>query len=128
MSWGFFQSAEPAFLESDVAQQETITGEATPELKEPSGPRLKKDWRFYGGMSALGLACVLPLFGLAVPWLGLATGWAVTLTAGLVAGGPEVFLLIAAALLGKETMHYFLSAAKRGLVELVSFKPAHKEA
>lgn len=128
MSWGFFQSAEPAFLESDVAQQETTTGEATPERNEPSGPQLKKDWRFYSGMSALGLACVLPLFGLAVPWLGLPTAWSVALTAGLVAGGPEVLLLIAAAILGKETMHYFLSAAKRWLVDLVSFKPVAKGA
>ena len=74
-------------------------------------------------MAALGLACVLPLFGLAVPWLGLPTAWTVALTVAFIGGGPEVLLLLAAALLGKETIYYFLTAAKRWLIELVSFKP-----
>ena len=128
MSWGFFQSPEPTFIESDTAQEEAATTAATSTGREPgaSAPELKKDWRFCSGMAALGLACVMPLFGLAVPWLGLSTAWTVALTAAFIGGGPEVLLLLAAVLLGKETMHYFLVAAKCWLVELVSFKPVAK--
>jgi hypothetical protein len=76
---------------------------------------LKKDWRFYTGIAALVLALVLPLLGLAVPLLGLPTAVSAVLIGGLVAGGPEVMLVLAAAFLGKETLHVFFFQTMRAL-------------
>lgn len=76
-------------------------------------PTLTKDWRFYGGMLALALSLILPLLALAVPLLGLSTAASAALIGGLVAGGPEVLILLAAALLGKETLHYFTQRIKQ---------------
>jgi hypothetical protein len=89
-------------------------------------PLLRKDWRFYTGMAALLLALVLPLFGLAVPWLGLPTAVSAVLIGGLVAGGPEVLMVMAAALLGKETLHVFLYQAKRALGRALLVSPVSK--
>jgi hypothetical protein len=69
-------------------------------------------WRFYGGMAALALSCVLLLFAVAVPWLGLPVAHSAVLAGALVAGGPEVLCLLAIALLGKETFNYFTHKAK----------------
>lgn len=76
-------------------------------------PPLTKDWRFHAGLLALVLSLVLPLLALAVPLLGLSTGASAALIGGLVAGGPEVLILLAAALLGKETLHYFTHRIKQ---------------
>jgi hypothetical protein len=94
----------------------------------PNGqpPVLKKDWRFYAGMTALGLALVLPLLGLAVPLLGLPAAVSAVLVGGLVAGGPEVLMVLAAALLGKETLHAFLHQAKRALGRALLVTPVSK--
>lgn len=94
----------------------------TAEASQPSAPQLNKNWRYYTGMTALVLAAIAPLFSFAAPLLGLPTAWAVTVAAGCIAGGPEVLLLAAAALLGKETVHYFTAAAKNWLVSLFSQK------
>lgn len=91
---------------------------------QPATPELKKDWRFYSGMGALVLAGILPLFSLALPALGLPTAWTAALVAVFIAGGPEVLMLVAAALMGKETMHYFLAMAKRKFLQVVAWKPA----
>src|SRR5262249_4033178 len=87
---------------------------------QPALPKLNKGWRFYIGMTALALAVFMPLLGFGVPLLGLPAAWAVTAVAVCVAGGPEVLLLVAATLLGKETMHYFLVAAKNWFLRLFS--------
>jgi len=78
---------------------------------------LKKDWRFYTGLTVLVLALLVPLLALGVPFLGLSTGVSTVLIGGLVAGGPEVLVLVAAALLGKEVLHYFTQRLKRLLWE-----------
>lgn len=76
-------------------------------------PTLTKDWRFYAGVLALVLSLVLPVLALMVPLLGLSTGASAALIGGLVAGGPEVLILLSAALLGKETLHYFTHRIKQ---------------
>jgi hypothetical protein len=91
-----------------------------------SPPLLKKDWRFFTGIAALLLAMVLPLFGLAVPLLGLSTAGSALLIGGLVAGGPELLLVLAAALLGKDTLRAFLHRAKRALSWGLSGAPGSK--
>jgi len=87
---------------------------------------LKKDWRFYAGMAALLLALGLPLLGFAVPLFGLPTAVSAVLIGGLVAGGPEVLMVLAAALLGKETLHAFLYLAKRALGRALLVTPVSK--
>jgi hypothetical protein len=44
----------------------------------------------------------------------------------LVAGGPEVLILVAAALLGKDTLHYFIYRAKRLFWDVVLIKPVSR--
>jgi hypothetical protein len=128
--WGFYQSAEAACLESSPVNGEIKTRVTVIECQQPTaaGPDLKKDWRFYSGMAALILAGVLPLFSMLVPLLGLPTAWAVTLVACFIGGGPEVLLLVAAALLGKETVHHFLTATKNWAFRVLSIRPAASQA
>jgi hypothetical protein len=94
-----------------------MTAQGGPALAqdEPKPPTLKKDWRFYTGIGALALSCVLPLLAVAVPWLGLPTAHSVVLAGALVAGGPEVLCLVAVALLGKQTFQYLTHMTKRVL-------------
>jgi hypothetical protein len=99
------------------------TGPAPDETKPPT---LKKGWRFYSGMAALGLSCILPLGAVAVPWLGLPAAHSVVLAGALVAGGPEVLCVIAIALLGKETFQYFMHKAKAALRRAVGDRPVSK--
>jgi hypothetical protein len=101
-------------LQASAANAERSEVETAPA----ANPKLNKNWRFYSGITALVLAAVAPLGSLLVPFLGLPTAWAVTVAAGCIAGLPEVLLLAAAALLGKETMHYFLAAAKNWFLGL----------
>jgi sterol desaturase/sphingolipid hydroxylase (fatty acid hydroxylase superfamily) len=70
-------------------------------------PALKKDWRFYAGVTAMVLAVVMPLCVLAVPMLGLSTTQSALLAGVLLAGGPEMLCILAVALLGKDTFCYF---------------------
>jgi hypothetical protein len=99
---------------------------ADPSTPADQPPTLKKDGRYYAGMSALALSVVLPLLGLCVPLLGLPVGISAVLIGGMVAGGPEVLILLAAALLGKDTLHYYLGKFKRTLRDAVIVKPVSK--
>ena len=89
-------------------------------------PVLQKDWRFYTGLTALALALVLPLLAFAVPFLGLSTAVSAALVGGLIAGGPEVMFLLAAALLGKNVLHYYLSRLKQLFWKPAVVKPVSK--
>ena len=89
-------------------------------------PALKKDWRFYAGMTALVLSVVMPLGALIVPLLGLPAAQAALLAGLLVAGAPEVLCILAIALLGKETFQYFTHWAMRALRRAVIDTPASK--
>jgi hypothetical protein len=99
-----------------------MSSEGTPRPATP-GPSLQKDWRLYAGITALILSCVMPLVGLAVPFLGLPVAWSAVLVGVLLAGGPEVLIVVAAILLGKETVHYFMATAKRKVLEALLVKP-----
>jgi hypothetical protein len=79
----------------------------------PPPPALKRDWRFYSGVTAIVLAVVMPLCAFLVPMLGLPTAQSAVLVGVLVAGGPEVLCILAVALLGKDTFQYFTHQAKR---------------
>jgi hypothetical protein len=69
------------------------------ERDQARAPTLKRDWRFYAGMTALVLAVILPLGALIVPMLGLPLAQSALLVGVLVAGGPEVLCIAAIALL-----------------------------
>ena len=67
---------------------------------------LKKDWRFYTGMTFLVMAVILPLFGFLVPLLDIPTAAEVFIIACLTVGGPELMIMFAVAFLGKRTFVY----------------------
>jgi hypothetical protein len=90
------------------------------------GPTLKRDWRFYAGMTALVLAVILPLGAFIVPMLGFPLAQSALLVGVLVAGGPEVLCIAAVALLGKETFQYLAHHAKLALRRAVIDRPASK--
>jgi hypothetical protein len=80
---------------------------------------IKKDGRFYAGMAALVLmVLVMPLSAVVVPLLGLPTAQATTLFAVL-AGFPDLFLIVAICLLGTEVSRYFIHVAKNALRAVV---------
>jgi hypothetical protein len=89
-------------------------------------PTLKKDWRFYAGMTALALSVILPLCVFFVPLLGLSTAHSAILAGALVAGAPEVLCIVAVALLGKETFRYLIHRTKHALRRAVVDQPASK--
>jgi len=89
-------------------------------------PTLKRDWRFYCGMAAIVLSIILPLSALAVPMLGLPTTQSALLAGALVAGAPEVLVILAAALLGKDTFQYFVHKIKGMLRSALPDRPASK--
>jgi hypothetical protein len=89
-------------------------------------PTLKRDWRFYSGMTALVLSVVVPLGALVVPFLGLSMAQSALVVGALLAGAPEVLCILAVALLGKETFQYFAHRAKGALRRAVFDQPASK--
>ena len=100
---------------------------STPKAADAATPpTLKKDWRFYTGTVAMVLAVVMPLAALAVPLLGLPTAQSALLAGILVAGAPEVLIIVAVALLGKETFSYFAHKATTVLRRAVFERPASK--
>ena len=71
---------------------------------------IKKDWRYYVGLILLVLSLILPLLALIfVPMLGLSGGTSSILYGLSVVGGPDVLLIAAAALMGKENLDYLFS-------------------
>ncbi len=60
--------------------------------------------RYRLGLVCIGLGIISPVFALFVPWLGLSKGAAAAVVAGLLVGGPELFLILGAALAGKEAV------------------------
>ena len=68
---------------------------------------LKKDWKYYLGMTFLVLSFVVPLAGFIFPFLGLPTALAATLVGVFTVGVPEVMIILAVLCLGKETFNYY---------------------
>jgi hypothetical protein len=67
------------------------------------------------GISVLGLAMVLPLAALLVPLLDLPVAQSAFIAGALVAGAPEVLMLLAVALLGRQNFDRIVGAAKKFL-------------
>ncbi len=70
---------------------------------EPSTPpKTRKSLRYRLGMLCLAVSFISPLLALGVPLLGLGKTASATLVGALLVGGPEVFLILGAALAGQE--------------------------
>ena len=54
------------------------------------------------GMICIVLGIISPLIGLVIPFLGLPAATTTTIVAAFMIGGPEIFLVLGAALAGKE--------------------------
>lgn len=87
---------------------------------------IKKDWRYYLGLTCLLLAMIMPLFALVVLQLEIPAEAKATLVGFLALGGPEVAAIAAAALLGKDTLNLFKSRAFSLIRKLLPSKPASK--
>lgn len=79
--------------------------------------------RYFGGWVFFALSLLLPLGGMLVPLLGLSKGTTALLVGAMVVGAPEVCVVAAIALWGRETFNYFLGRAKGLLRHLLP--PAH---
>jgi hypothetical protein len=84
------------------------------------------NWRLIAGLSTLGLAMVLPLFALLVPLLGLPTTQSALIGGALVAGAPEVFMLLAVTLLGRQNFDRIVGTAKRYFFTTFFSKPVSR--
>ncbi len=65
--------------------------------------------RFYLGCLCLFLTVAMPLSALFVPFLGLSGPTTAAVMTGLTVGAPEILTVLAAMLLGKETLHRFFA-------------------
>jgi hypothetical protein len=89
-------------------------------------PVLRKDWRLYIGVTALLLSIIMPFLAILVPYLPLPLTWKALIAGAMVLGGPEVFTIVAVALLGKETLHYFTYRAKKALLGVATLRPVSR--
>ncbi|MDP2331950.1 MAG: transporter suffix domain-containing protein [Reyranella sp.] len=78
-------------------------------------PDFTANWRFVAGISILGLAMVLPLCALLIPLLDLPVAQSALIAGALVAGAPEVLMLLAVALLGRQNFDRIVGTAKKFL-------------
>ena len=73
-------------------------------------PETKRGWRYYAELILFVLSLILPFLALIiVPLLGLSPGISAVLFGLSVAGGPDVILIAAAALLGKDNLQHLFS-------------------
>lgn len=85
-------------------------------------PDTQKDWRYYLGLVLFVLSLILPLLALViVPLLGLSPGISTTLYGLSVVGGPDLLLVTAAALMGKENLEYLFSKLGNWFKRLVKW-------
>ncbi len=63
-------------------------------------------WRFKFGVYLLVLGAICPLFTPLVAMTGLSTEWKAALSGLLLVGIPEIFLLVAIAVMGKDGYNY----------------------
>jgi len=85
-------------------------------------PSSQRNWRFYVGLILFILHLVLPILALIfVPLLGLSSGFNSILYGLSVVGGPDVLLLAATAMLGKENLEYLFSKLGSGFKKLVKW-------
>ena len=82
----------------------------------------KRDWRYYLGLLLFVLSLILPLLALIfVPMLGVSPGISAILYGLSVAGGPDVLLIAAAALMGKDNLEYLFSKLGNWFKDLVKW-------
>jgi hypothetical protein len=79
------------------------------ELTKPKAP--KPGLRFYLGVAIFALGWLMPVFIPLVAITGLSVKWKAAISGTLLVGGPEVFSLIAIALLGKDGLNYIKTRA-----------------
>lgn len=92
----------------------TATGEANQQASARRG------WRYYLGLILFVLHLILPVLALIiVPLLGVSGGVSAVLYGLSVAGGPDVLLIAAAAVMGKENLQYLFSKFGRWFKRLV---------
>jgi hypothetical protein len=72
-----------------------------------SDKKIKRDWKFYLGITSLLASFILPLFGFFVPFLKLPVKVTVPIVAFLTVGGPEITVIVGVLLLGKKVFKYY---------------------
>ncbi len=77
-------------------------------------------------MTCLILSVGLPLFGFAIPFMGLHPGLAATIMGLLTIGGPEIMILLAVLFLGKETLSYYKHKLYQRFFKKRKHKPVSK--
>lgn len=90
-------------------------------------PAHTANWRFVAGVSVLVLAMVLPLAALFIPLLGLPATQSALIGGALVAGAPEVLILLAVALLGRQNFDLIVGAAKKYFFTTFFSTPVSRE-
>jgi hypothetical protein len=90
-------------------------------------PESASNWRLKAGIAVLVLAMALPLSALFVPLLDLPMTQSALLGGGLVAGAPEVLMLLAAALLGRQNFDRIVGAAKKFFVTTFFAAPVSRQ-
>lgn len=79
------------------------------KIEEAAAPETKSKTRLYLGVIILILALAMPIWGTAlVSVLGLSPGISTVLIGLSIAGGPDLLLLIAAAVMGKDALNQIL--------------------
>lgn len=86
--------------------------------KESKNSQIRKI-RFYIGMTFLILSCICPFFGILVAQTDMSVGLKASLIGLLSLGAPEVLIVIAAAILGKENFEIIKSRSLYWLKRLV---------
>ena len=82
----------------------------------------KRDWHYYVGLILFVLSLILPLLALViVPLLGVSPGISAALYGLSVVGGPDLLLIAAAALMGKENLEYLFSKLGNWFKRLVKW-------
>jgi len=90
------------------------------------GSKQPKNWRLVAGVAALVLSVIFPLCVFFVPLMGLSSGEAAVISGFLLAGAPEILILLAVALLGKENFDRILGSVKGFFFAAFFQKPASK--
>lgn len=83
----------------------------TPAARRPSSP----GWRFRLGVAIFALGWLCPLFVPLVAATSLPTQWKTALSGALLVGAPEVLMLLAAGVMGKQGFEYIKARLLRFL-------------
>lgn len=90
-------------------------------------PDSPTNWRFVAGTSVLILSCALPFSAFLVPLLDLSVAQSAMIGGVLVAGAPEVLVLLAIALLGRKNFDLTVGTAKKFFFTTFFSSPVSRE-